>query len=173
MTSRLIESLSNSNWTVLKYDQAKIFQLLPSGIQRRLAGVPAVLRELILNYDVVANQTDTAWFVTYTDLTSQNENSFTWDECEKQSLDAADNPEDAQRVTDFWDRHFCFLMSVKNGYSHISVVTSGEGIGQVVWGSEPEYEEVSSLAGSVDECVEMLCDHLTGKRYNNVLQQLV
>lgn len=107
--------------------------------------------------------------MTYDILQEKHDESyFSWNEFEKDSLNFAMNQEDTENIKTFWDAHFCFIMSVKSGYSHISIVTEGDNKGQIIWGSEPEYENVNFLAQTYDEFCSMLVKHVNGTEENEV-----
>ena len=161
--------LTQFGWVCKEAETKNSFVVLPEPQQGRSSGLPDLLSNLIISYELLANNNDTAWFITYNILQSQSENSFSWNEFEKESLNSAISQNDIEKVNKFWDSHFCFFMSVKSGYAHISIVTSGDKKGQIVWGEEPEYEEVSFLARTYNEFCSILIEHVSGVKKNEIL----
>ncbi|MEJ9963009.1 hypothetical protein [Escherichia albertii] len=162
--------LAQFNWTYKK-TETKNSPLNLSELQRKkISKLPKPLIDLILHSELLSNRNDTAWFVTYDILKEKHSDLyFSWNEFEKESLNSAMYPKDAERINTFWDTHFCFIMSVKSGYSHISIVTDGNKKGQIIWGEEPEYEDVNFLAQTYDEFFSMLVKHVNGTEKNEIL----
>ncbi|SUB84222.1 Uncharacterised protein [Pragia fontium] len=173
MLNSFQDNLIKHGWVVERFNKRKKIDLLPEVQQSRIANIPDSLMDIILSYDAFTNDSDTAWFVTYSSLVNKDEDAFTWNEYELQSIDAAMSQKNIDNTKDFWSKHFCFMMSVKGGYSHISIVTSGDDIGKIFWGEEPEYEEVSFLANNFEEFSIMLSEHVAGIKNNAILAKMV
>jgi hypothetical protein len=166
--------LSQFGWTVEPSDDESVCSKFSGHEKNRSGNIPERLMDLICKFNVCANKEDTAWFVTHENFGDVSENEFAWNEFEIQSIEAALDDDDLKNdVSNFWNSHFCFLMSVKSGYSHMSIKTRGDNIGNVVWGFEPEYEEASFFAASFDEFMGILVRHVTGKEINSTLSQIV
>lgn len=162
--------LTQYDWICKEAKNKKMITEFPEPQRMRITGLPASLTNLIMSYDLLANKNDTVWFITYELLLAeQDENSFSWNEFEKESLNAAISQNDMAKVSEFWSNHFCFIMSVKSGYIHISIVTKGENKGQIVWGEEPQYEDINVLAKTYDEFFSILTKHISGVKKNEIL----
>ncbi|WP_149205760.1 hypothetical protein [Flavobacterium johnsoniae] len=170
----VINFLKELGWEVELSDSKVSFDLLSEKIKNRISNLPHELKQLMSSVNTLANADDTAWFITNIDLVKENdENSFAWNEFEQQSLDASLNERDKEKIIQFWESHFCFLISVKNGYSHISVVTKGSEEGKIVIGFEPEYEEVTILCDDFDEFCKIIINHINNIEVNEYLQELI
>ncbi len=100
--------------------------------------------------------TQTTWFLCQQDYNSGSSRAFSWDEWEQLSLRAADGkPEWIAEIRSFWDTHFPFMYSVHSGYAFYAVCTAEDGFGKIVEGYEPEFEDVTEVADSFDEFLNM------------------
>ena len=102
--------------------------------------------------DRCANKAETAWFLCQPDYDGTSDSAYRWNEFELQSLEAAEGDDDWRReITRFWDRHFPIFLSVKAGYSFLALRLTEPDYGAVVYGHEPEYEEVDVICPSFTE----------------------
>ncbi|TBM24738.1 hypothetical protein [Hafnia paralvei] len=170
MNCKNLAILTQFGWVCKKAKIKNTLTDLPEPQRIKTSKLPESLINLMISYELVTNKKDTAWFITNDILRApQNENSFSWNEFEKESLKAAMSQDEATKVNDFWSNHFCFIMSVKSGYMHISIIIRGDKKGQIVWGGEPEYEDTIILAQSYDEFCSILVEHITGVKINEIL----
>lgn len=170
----VIDFLKESGWQLEINNNDISFDLLSEKIRIRTLNVPHELKQLMSSLKILENTDATAWFITNNDLTQKNdESSFAWDEFEQQSLDASIDKKSKEPIIQFWESHFCFLMSVKTGYSHISVVTKGIEKGKIVFGFEPEYEQVTVLANDFGEFCQIVIDHISDLKFNEYLEQIL
>lgn len=115
--------------------------------------MPPEYRELVETLGLVSSSDPKAWLVTSC-IFSGNVSAYAWNEWEQQSLEAAGEDEGlARSIRAFWDRHLPILMSVKSGYAHFSLDMETL---RVVQGEEPECEDASPLASSIDEVLQMI-----------------
>ena len=128
---------------------------LIADVAKRYPRLPADYKQFIEERGLIASPRDTAWLVTTRVIAGQADVAYAWNEWEVQSLDAANGDVDRKRITQFWDRHFPVLMSVKNGYAYCALDLETF---QVVQGEEPEYEETTLVAGALQELFQMLAD---------------
>lgn len=108
----------------------------------------------------LSNAEETVWFLSVGDYSCVGDDAFAWNEIETMSLGAATTDAQVSAVVRFWDRHLPVLLSVKDGYSYVALVTSGEGAGRTVFGEEPEFEETVPLADDFDQFLAIIA----GKR---------
>ena len=94
---------------------------LPQAIQERYHWVPDSLIKIISSINEVVNESDTSWFIGWTDFYNQDSDSFRWNEWEIISLE---NSKETKEVISFWDSKFPVMMSVKNCYSYIAFCRS-------------------------------------------------
>ncbi|MDR7211798.1 hypothetical protein [Flavobacterium piscis] len=110
------------------------------------------LLEFVKSFKTLANEEDNVWFLSIEDYAKKiNEDGFAWNEFELDSMEYAEDDEQKASVTDFWNNHLPFMMSVKNGYAYVAIVLNGETKGSIVSGSEPEYEEPVTISSSLEE----------------------
>jgi hypothetical protein len=147
----VLQELARSGWTVENLPQ---HVSLPVEVTQRYPGIPDEYRTLLESVALVAAPNDSAWLVTGAEFAGTADSAYSWNEWEQQSLDAA-GKDDALRasVRSFWDRHMPILMSVKSGYAYFALDLQTL---QVVQGEEPEYEETSLLAESLEELFHLI-----------------
>ena len=113
------------------------------------------------------------WFLSYQDFSKNDENSFSWNEFECQSIDSALDEEMLSDIKSFWDKHLPILMSVKNGYSYVAIGIGEFNNGKIFYGTEPEYEDVAIIANSFYEFKEKYISALNGKDCENFYQYII
>jgi hypothetical protein len=139
----LLPALKAAGWKCVEVPSP-----LPITIRARYSWLPSTLITWLERFDVCANPSDTAWFTAGSSF-HPTENGFRWDEWEQLSLVAAKDDNDWQRdIQAFWDVHFPFMNSVKNGYAFLALRKSD---GAIVLGNGPEFEEVRAIASSLDD----------------------
>lgn len=137
--------------------------LLAATFQARYPVLPPDYRAFLAQVESCMQPHATAWFNTAADFNGPASSAFAWNEWELLSLAAyADEPDEAARaeataaITGFWDQHVPILLSCKNFYCHFSLCLHPARFGQVVYGSEPEFEETEAVAGSFGDFVARL-----------------
>ena len=106
--------------------------------------------------DTAISPDEKSWFVVRGELSEEAPSAFAWNQWERDSLEVAEgDPAWQAEIRAFWDEHCPLLLSVKDGYQHVSVRKSDL---QVVEGREPEYEEVSVIAPSFSEWIDQITD---------------
>ena len=147
----LIANLGKSGWRIEFLPDR---QPLPASVAERYPWLPTGYREAIERTKLVCTEDDKAWLLTGADFSSTSESAFAWNEWERQSLDAATGDDEwRKRIIAFWDRHAPVLMSVKSGYAYFAVQQDTLAI---VCGEEPEYEETTLVASSIEELLARL-----------------
>ena len=149
--SDALDRLKHGGWSVERLARR---EPLVAEVAERYPWLPGDYQELIEECGLIASPSGTAWLVTTRVVAGRADVAYAWNEWEVQSLDAADGDADwQQRITQFWDRHFPVLMSVKDGYAYCALDL---GTFQVVRGEEPEYEATVPIAGSLLELLQLL-----------------
>ncbi|QIK73520.1 pentapeptide repeat-containing protein [Propioniciclava coleopterorum] len=74
--------------------------------------IPADWAACLLRFDALVGPDEDAWFLALDDYTGTSDAAFAWDEWRTLSLDAAMGPDDAARVTRFWDDVLPILLAV-------------------------------------------------------------
>lgn len=97
-----------------------------------------------------------SWFLCEEEYNEKSDIEFKWNEFEILSLEAAeDDVEWKSEIQKWWDRYFPILMSVDNGYSFYAIDMESEK-GTIVYGCEPEFEEVDIVAHNFMEFLDMI-----------------
>jgi hypothetical protein len=151
LIAQYVSALERAGWTV-KLLPAR--RSLPSDLLARYPQLPADVRAFVESLSEAYSSDEQSWILTASDFHGDSSSAYAWNEWERQSLSAAEG--DGQwmaRITEFWDRHFPFLMSVKSGYAYFAI--ERESLAVVV-GEEPEYEETQQLAPSLAEVLELI-----------------
>jgi hypothetical protein len=137
-------------------------------------GVPTSLVDLLVEAQGAVSRDETTWFLNLADYAGASTSAFEWDAWERLSMSAADGDEawsDAIRA--FWAKHVPFLLSVRGNYSYLAVSLAGETAGSVVQGSEPEFEDVTVVASSIEAFRSQLEDVLAGRARSGLLALLL
>jgi hypothetical protein len=148
-----LQRLRAAGWRVERFsDDAQ--HPLPNEIIHRYPWMPPEFREFAEQTKIAMSADERAWLLTAHDFASESASAWTWNEWERQSLDAADGDVSWQQsIRTFWDDHLPILMSVKSGYAYFAIKRTTLG---VVQGEEPEYEETSPVATSFAEFLALL-----------------
>lgn len=147
---KMVGRLAEVGWTVERLSRKRA---LPMSVVARYPSMPLNYRQFAESFGNVSSPGDRAWLVT-SEVFCGSGSAFAWNEWELQSLAAAgDDRTLVPRIGQFWDRHLPVVMSVKSGYAHFSLDLETM---TVVQGEEPEYEDVSRVASSVDELFQSM-----------------
>lgn len=97
------------------------------------------------------NQEDNIWFLSKNDYEGESDSAFSWDEFENQSIEATDDKDIIEAIREFCKVNLPFMMAVKNGYAYAAIVLDGPNKGAVIVGNEPEYEDSTIVAKSLND----------------------
>ncbi|WP_115226265.1 hypothetical protein [Iodobacter fluviatilis] len=97
-------------------------------------------------FDALYSSAEDEWFLSLNDFRNNSDYFFSWNEFEKICIESCTSPEEEIEVRNFWRAHLPIFMSTKSGYQYWTIKTSGENIGAIYYGREPEFEEVSKIA---------------------------
>lgn len=109
-----------------------------------LAGFPRDVATWVSSFSSLVSPDEMVWFLSAQDYAGKSDGAFAWNEMELISRDAAMTHEQEISVRQFWSHHLPVLLSVRDGYSYVAVRADGV----VVYGEEPEFEEVEVVAPS-------------------------
>ena len=150
MNAQLATLLRQSGWLISLRSSPRS---LPPDLLARYPWFPATYRELAEATEAIVSSDEKAWLLTVSDYSGSADSAYAWNEWERQSLAAAEDDEDWKAsITEFWDRHLPIFFSVKSGYAYLAIERSSL---RIVGGREPEYEEVTDLAASLEELLAM------------------
>lgn len=148
-------------WELKKCNNSQIS--LPYCISRRFQNIPDDFKRFLGMFDILIAPDEKVWFLSINDYYSNSDLAFSWNEFEQLSLDSAeDDIEWKQEIIKFWDRYLPVILSVRNGYSYYAIDTASPH-GAVVYGVEPEFEEVEEVeevANSFNEFLELIIKNM-------------
>lgn len=151
LVGRCVRALERKGWTVKPSGSPR---KIPRSVVERYRWLPGDALEFAETLEQAVSPDETAWLLTSADFAGTSSAAFAWNEWERQSLDAAGSDEDWRReISHFWDEHFPIMMSVKAGYAYFAIQMQAL---SVVVGEAPEFEEVSRVAASLAEFVDVL-----------------
>lgn len=116
-----------------------------------LRGASEELRRFLCSYQTLTNAAETRWLNAADDFGRTPASGFAWNEFERIALAAAEGDDAWIRdVQAFWSMHLPILMSVGNRYEYVAYCTAGTHAGAYVHGAEPEFDDVTVVATSLD-----------------------
>ncbi len=175
MEEEYIKALIQNGW-LFKKPENKLEKLNLSGYANdRLQHLESSFINFTTLYDILANAADDVWYIPLNHYSPDfiNDEGFAWNEFEIQSLEYADSDEERKEISSFWENHLPFLYSVKDGYAFIAIILKGEDKGKIVFGREPEYEDVELIANSFKEFLKMHSIFLTEASRLSLLRSFI
>jgi hypothetical protein len=149
--AKAIEGLRNVDWRIESLQQG---EPLPAEILTRYAWFPADYRAFVETTKLAVSPSEQAWLLTVWDYSKLSDSAYAWNAWELQSLDAAgDDPQWRESIRRFWDAHLPIFTSVKSGYVYFAVQRDSL---RIVCGQEPEYEETTQVADSIEDLLDLL-----------------
>ncbi|MBC2182523.1 SMI1/KNR4 family protein [Listeria sp. FSL L7-0233] len=143
LINHFLEWAKNNNWQV---DLSALEKKLPEQILRRYVNIPDEYKAFYAQINLCSNAADTSWFLSEEDFLENEDDAFSWNSFEQMSLEAAAGDENIENeVKLFWNSHLPIMMGVGGGYEYYAISLID---GNVVHGSEPEFEESSVVADS-------------------------
>jgi len=165
-----VTSLEQAGWKICR----KVRRLhLPAEVTSRYLALPPIWVSFVQQIERCVNPGETAWFLTEEDFSGASGSAYRWDEFERMSLAAAEGDQKLENeIRGFWNRHLPILISVKSGYGYIAIRVGKSG-GPVVYGIEPEFENASPLAGSLEEFFDVFEGHVARGHRVKALEAMV
>ncbi|WP_145414242.1 SMI1/KNR4 family protein [Paenibacillus xylanexedens] len=122
----------------------------------RYTNIPAEYRAFLSAVNQCMTPSEQTWFLCEADYNNRSDSEFHWNEYELISLDAAmDDEAWRSEITSWWDQYLPIMMSVRDGYSFYAIDLSNE-TGAVVYGEEPEFEEVNKVADNLHQFLQRI-----------------
>lgn len=121
-----------------------------------LASAPETLTEWARSFSRLSSADGTAWFLSVDDYRGTGSEAeaeaeaFAWDTFAEMSRSAAITGEQLAGVELFWRRHWPILISVRDHYCYLAIRDDGA----IVFGEEPEFEEVRVVAEGLGELLQ-------------------
>jgi hypothetical protein len=114
-----------------------------------------------------------SWFLGLRDFDGRSDSAFSWDDFERQSLEAAEGDEDWQEeIRHHWDEVLPVALSVRSGYSYLGLRLGLIDFGAVVLGREPDFEAAVVIAPSFPDLCQAVIEHLDGRVQEELIEFL-
>jgi hypothetical protein len=158
----MLQRLIAANWVVVRAPRGTE-ATLTGDIGARYKKLPSSYARFLASIEKCVRPSSDAWFLGLPDFTGDSDAAFSWNEFERQSLDAAQGDESWQReISNYWDEVLPIALSVRSGYSYLGLRLSTGDFGSIVLGREPEFEEPTELASSFEDLCEAIVEYLDG-----------
>jgi hypothetical protein len=162
----VVAALLASGWRKRGPSAATLREAVPA----RYKNVPDGVLNFLAAVEGAVSTDETAWFLNADDYADKGTMAFRWNEWERISLAAVEGDSQAEaRVVSFWDAHFPLLISVRGEYAHFAVAVAGP----VVFGREPEFEEVTAICASFADFLELIHQTLQGRALGTNLARVL
>jgi len=163
------EKLENIGFIVGTNQSDKLSQ----AISDRYPNLPKNYMDFLSEFKTCVTQDEKSWFNTIDDFNGTTDSAFRWNEFEIMMLEVYEDEagkeiraEETGRVITFWDKHIPFIMSCKNFYSYFAICLLADSYGQIVYGSEPEFEETETVANDFADFMSQLTGKTLDKKYS-------
>lgn len=128
--------------------------VLPLDLTKRYPKIPEEYLEFLKNIKGCISADEKAWFFDINDFSNNSDSAFKWNEIEEMCLlEAEDDDEWKEEIIGFWDEHIPIVFSLRDGYAYYAI-NVGDKFGAIVYGIEPEFEEVEVIAPTFKEFLE-------------------
>ena len=155
MINKFISYLKENEWYIV--DNEKKGDALKNDVIRKFNDLSPNFIKLIESYQSISSKDDTVGFLCLVNYCENTEYSFRWNEFELMSLEAAFGDEQWEReVKEWWKDKLPFVISVKNGYEYYAIDMGNNG--NIINGSEPEFEEAVVVANSFEDFLQKVMD---------------
>lgn len=167
-TYKMKEKLENIDFIVRLNQKNKLNPI----ILNRYQNLPKDYLNFLDEIGICATKDNKAWFNAISNFNNNVKSEFRWNEFELMSLqDYKDETDaDAKDIIEFWDQHLPILLSCRNFYCYFAISLLLENYGQIVYGSEPEFEETEFVANDFLEFMTKLTGKTLDKKY---LEQII
>ncbi len=147
-----LEWAKNNGWEILKR-QDNILNL-PENVLKRYPKIPNEFLEFLKLAEICITPDEKSWLICQNEYNGTSDLAFSWDEMEKMSFIENDDSYNLA-IIKFWNTHLPIAMSVRDGYSYFALDV-GDDYGAIVYGYEPEFEEVNKISPSFLEFLDMI-----------------
>ena len=145
---------------------------LSGTILDRYPNLPTTYATFLTDLDYCVTPDEKSWFNTIADFNGTTGSEFRWNELERIIIDGYQDEPDEQikeamtnEVVVFWDKHIPFLISCRKFYCYFAICLHIDSYGQIVYGSEPEFEETETVASSFSDFMTKLATKALNKKY--------
>ncbi|NMM62436.1 SMI1/KNR4 family protein [Clostridium sp. P21] len=129
---------------------------LSNEVRERYKAIPYEYFEFLKQVKQCISFSEKSWFLCEEEYNGKSDIALKWNEFEILSLEAAeDDREWKSEIENWWNRYFPILISVDNEYSFYAIDMESEN-GTIVYGCEPEFEEVDVVADNFMEFLQII-----------------
>ncbi|WP_309380183.1 SMI1/KNR4 family protein [Cerasicoccus frondis] len=149
------KSLSALGWRIRPRTNRNRF--IDGEVADRYKEIPKPIENFLSGISECVSPSEQSWFLCEADFAETSDASFSWNEWENMSLEAADGDTDlTTEITRFWSEYFPFYFSVDGEYQFYAASLRKEDFGVIVHGAEPEFEEVTKVFEDFSDFLEHL-----------------
>lgn len=158
----MLQRLMAAKWEVVRTAEGSR-AALPEALVVRYGELPPDYTRFVSSIATCVHPAGDSWFLGLRDFDGSSDAAFSWDDFERQSLEAAVGDESwQQEIRSYWDKILPIALSVRSGYSYLGLSLGHDNLGAVVLGREPEFEESATVAPSFRELCQAVIEHLDG-----------
>ncbi|MGG3928308.1 SMI1/KNR4 family protein [Metabacillus fastidiosus] len=151
---KFINWAKESGWTIVFKSEYKLN--LDKSIVTRYKNIPNEYLEFLKMIKQCITPSEKTWFICEDEYNNDLDIALKWNEFELISLEAAGGDNEWKSdITLWWDKYLPIVMSVDGGYSFYAIDLTND-IGAIVYGYEPEFEEVEKVADNLDGLFELI-----------------
>lgn len=149
---KFIEWAKNNSWDIKERNTEEL--KLCKSIIDRYENIPIEYIEFLNRVEQCISPSETSWILCEGEYNGTSDIEFDWNEFENISLEACEDDNELTReVNEFWNRHLPILMCVNGEYSFYAIDMKNK---MIVYGYEPEFEEVEVVANDFFEFLELI-----------------
>ena len=154
MIMNFIEWAESNGWSVIRKHDGKV--KLNRKFSKRYPEIPPEYQEFLKLVEEFVSPSEKIWFLCQNDYNDKTDSAFKWNEFEQISLDAAGKDSAWKKeIISWWDKYLPIVMSVQDGYSFYAIDLYNEK-GSIVEGFEPEFEEATKIADSLEAFFDLI-----------------
>lgn len=128
------------------------------------AAIPSGYLGFLSQFHSLSSEDESRWFLSLEDFAGVSDSAFAWNEFERISVDAAIDEQEAEEIRAFWQEYLPIAMSVAGDYQFIALSRRS---GAVVHGVEPEFENVTTLAPSLESLMHDMIEGCRVKLFSD------
>lgn len=154
MIDKLIGTLRMLDWHIIEKKKAFISLRF---LLERYGELPEEFTHYLKSIETGTSPDKNVWLLCEAEYNGNSDDEFRWNELELLSLESAcDDISWQNRIKTFWNNHLPFILSVKGEYSYFAIGVGEANYGQIFYGMEPEFEEVTLVADSLNDFISKL-----------------
>lgn len=167
----MLQRLIAAKWEVEGAEGARAE--LPDVVVNRYPKLPSDYLRFLSSMEACVHPAENSWFLGMRDFDGRSASAFSWDDFERQSMEAAEGDETWQEeIRSYWDEVLPVALSVRSGYSYLGVRVGLIDFGAVVLGREPDFEEAVVIAPSFPDLCHAVIEHLDGRVQEELIEFL-